>query len=105
MYRRSMRADAARIGHVLAGLEFPAAKWQLVMHAEDYGADATTRAQVWSLPVGSYADPAAVLAALGLAPAPASRRSRPAGLPDRCSPPSARTTLVGDPRNDHRPVG
>ena len=41
--RRSARADMARIAHVLAGVTFPAAKWQLIMHAEDYGADATSR--------------------------------------------------------------
>ena len=49
--RRSARADMARIAHVLAGVTFPAAKWQLIMHAEDYGADATSRSDLWRLPV------------------------------------------------------
>lgn len=72
MSRRSLRADVLRLGHVLAGLAFPAAKWQLIMHAEAYGADADTCVELWSLPTGSYPDQHAVLAALGLvAPRPA----------------------------------
>lgn len=63
--RRSARADTARIAHVLAGIPFPAAKWQLIMHAEDYGADATSRADLWRLPAAVYPDLAAVHAALG----------------------------------------
>jgi hypothetical protein len=75
VYRRSPRADAQRISQVLAGITFPAAKWQLIMHAEDYGADAATRAELWSLPAMTYADLPDVLAALGLVGAP----RRPAG--------------------------
>lgn len=74
MYRRTPRADAQRIGQVLAGIEFPAAKWQLIMHAEEYGADATTRAELWSLPARSYGDLVAVLAALGLVAPPTAIR-------------------------------
>ncbi|HXV92518.1 MAG TPA: DUF2795 domain-containing protein [Pseudonocardia sp.] len=77
MYRRSPLADVRRLGQVLADAEFPAAKWQLIMHGEAYGADASTRAQLWSLPVRTYADLAAVLAALGLAAGPPA--SAPAG--------------------------
>lgn len=65
----SARADAVRLAQVLSGTAFPAAKWQLVIHAEDYGADARTRADLWRLPAGTYADLGAVLVALGL-PAP-----------------------------------
>lgn len=64
--RRTPGADIRRIAPVLAGAEFPAAQWQLVMHVEDYGADARTRADVWALPVGTYPDLGAVLRALGL---------------------------------------
>ncbi|HVL84461.1 MAG TPA: DUF2795 domain-containing protein [Pseudonocardia sp.] len=73
MNRRSIRTDVQRLGQVLADLPFPAAKWQLVVFAEEYGADITTREQLWSLPPGSYADLGAVLAALGLAPAVSGR--------------------------------
>ncbi|MCX6465435.1 MAG: DUF2795 domain-containing protein, partial [Pseudonocardiales bacterium] len=73
MMRRSSRADVARVRHVLAGVTFPAAKWQLIIHAEDYGADATTRTDLWRLPAGVYPDIQAVLAALGMVAAPAPR--------------------------------
>jgi hypothetical protein len=79
---RTPRADIQRLSQVLAGIEFPAAKWQLIMYAEDYGADAATRAELWSLPTGSYADLTRVFAALGLiSPAPRLRagyRAQPA---------------------------
>lgn len=65
MDRNPRRADIARLGHVLADVDFPAAKWQLVTHAENYGADATTRDDLWRLPAGEYADLVAVLVALG----------------------------------------
>jgi hypothetical protein len=70
VYRRSLRADIQRISQVLAGLDFPAAKWQLIMYAEEYGADSTTRADLWSLPTGIYTDLSRVLVALGLVPQP-----------------------------------
>lgn len=58
---------------MLSGLPFPAAKWQVITHAEAYGADAATRGDLWSLPVGSYPDLPAVLVGLGLAKAFATR--------------------------------
>jgi hypothetical protein len=64
VYRRNPRADAERVSQVLAGMDYPAAKWQLLMQAEEYGADASTRAELWSLPTGQYADLDAVLSAL-----------------------------------------
>jgi hypothetical protein len=75
MSRRSIRADVERISQVLAGLDYPAAKWQLIMCAEEYGADAGTRAQLWSLRAGSYPGLAAVLGALGLTDGPPPLRS------------------------------
>ena len=77
MYRRTTRADVARIGHVLAGLTYPAAKWQIVAQADAYGADAVTTAQLWSLPTGTYRDLAAVCLALGLVPARGGHRRQP----------------------------
>ena len=71
--RRNVRADIARIRHVLADVPFPAAKWQLIIHAEDYGADSGTRADLWGLPARSYADLNAVLGALGLLAVPSPR--------------------------------
>lgn len=82
MHRRNIGAATRRLGQVLAGAEFPAAKWQLVMHAEHYGADADTRSELWSLPPGTYGDLGDVLVALGLAlPGPRRRpryRAQPA---------------------------
>ncbi|MFR9803995.1 hypothetical protein ACL02T_17095 [Pseudonocardia sp. RS010] len=68
MYRRTSRADLARLGHVLAGLSYPAAKWQIIAHADHYGADSVSAAQLWSLPVGTYPDLTAIGVALGLLP-------------------------------------
>jgi len=68
--RKVTHADVQRIRHVLAGLAFPAEKWQLIMHAEDYGADSATRADLWGLPAGTYDGIAAVLVALGPASGP-----------------------------------
>lgn len=66
MHRRNPRADVRRLSYVLAGIPFPAAKWQLIMHAEEYGADAASRAELWALPASSYPDLRSVLSALGL---------------------------------------
>ena len=74
-------ADIQRIRHVLTGVPFPAAKWQLIIHAEEYGADAPTRADLWGLPAGTYDGFAAVVAALGYAappPRPGYRTAPPA---------------------------
>ncbi|MBW0136186.1 DUF2795 domain-containing protein [Pseudonocardia abyssalis] len=69
--------DIQRIRHVLAGVAFPAAKWQLIIHAEDYGADASTRTELWGLPAGTYDGLGAVVAALGWAAPPPRREYRP----------------------------
>ncbi|GAA4684147.1 hypothetical protein GCM10023215_18560 [Pseudonocardia yuanmonensis] len=68
MYRRTSRADLARLGHVLAGLSYPAAKWQIIAHADHYGADSVSAGQLWSLPVGTYPDLVSIGVALGLLP-------------------------------------
>lgn len=76
---RGTPADIQRIRHVLTGVSFPAAKWQLIIHAEEYGADARTRADLWGLPAGTYDGAAAVVAALRFtAPAPPPRTAPPA---------------------------
>ncbi len=67
VYRVDPCGDTERVSQVLAGMVFPAAKWQLVMHAEAYGADAATRAELWALPTGSYADLRSVLDAVAAA--------------------------------------
>lgn len=64
--RRDHQADVERIGQVLDGLLYPAARWQVIAQADHYGADAVTRAQLVALPVRAYVDLGAVLAALGL---------------------------------------
>ncbi|GAA1846552.1 hypothetical protein GCM10009836_27650 [Pseudonocardia ailaonensis] len=68
MNRRTVRADVARLAQVLAGLRYPAAKWQIIAHADHYGADSVSTAQLWSLPVAVYQDLAAVCVALGVLP-------------------------------------
>ena len=67
MYRSDPCDGAERVCQVLAGMAFPAAKWQLVMQAEEYGADAATRAELWALPAGCYADVQAVVDAVSAA--------------------------------------
>lgn len=76
--RKGTPSDVQRIRYVLTGLSFPAAKWQLIMHAEEYGADASTRADLWGLPAGSYDGLATVVAALGFTAAPPRAGHRPA---------------------------
>ena len=79
--RKGTLVDVQRIRHVLTGVSFPAAKWQLIAHAEEYGADATTRADLWGLPAGTYDGVAAIVAALGFAtppPRPGYRTAPPA---------------------------
>lgn len=77
MARREERASVERVTQVLAGIEWPAAKWQLISYSEEYGADAATRGQLWSLPPGTYPSVATVLGALGLASGLRLLRPRP----------------------------
>ncbi|MGH3585408.1 MAG: DUF2795 domain-containing protein [Pseudonocardia sp.] len=63
-HRIDSTVDLERMSQILAGAQYPAAKWQLIMHAEEHGADGRTRAELWALPAGSYKDLPAVLAAL-----------------------------------------
>ena len=54
-----------RLGHVLAGLGFPAVRWQLVAQADYYGADSRSRTELGRLPAaGPYRDLAAVISAV-----------------------------------------
>jgi len=55
---------AVRLGHVLAGLRFPATRWQLVAQADYYGADSKSRTELGRLPAGLYRDLAAVISAI-----------------------------------------
>jgi hypothetical protein len=88
----SARADTVRLAQVLSGTAFPAAKWQLVIQVEDYGADARSRADMWRLPAGTYADLGAVLVALGL-PAPGGAPAHRDGY--REAPPAQAAALDG----------
>jgi hypothetical protein len=49
---------------VLNDPRFPAAAWEILTHAELYGADATTRAALRALPTGRYRTLRAVAAVL-----------------------------------------
>jgi len=82
-----VRPAVQGITQVLAGLEYPAAKWQVLAEADHYGADSASRAQLWTLRPGTYRDLRSVLAELGLVAdtrIPASGRgSRSVRLPRR----------------------
>jgi hypothetical protein len=67
VYRIDPRDNVERMSQVLAGMAFPAAKWQLVMQAEAYGADAESRAELWALSTGIYPDLRSVLDAVAAA--------------------------------------
>src|SRR6185369_15574441 len=45
-----MSGTDQRLRHVLAGLAFPAQRWQVIVEAEYYGADARTRQELRALP-------------------------------------------------------
>lgn len=66
MGRRNVCADIERVSQVLADMEWPAAKWQLISYVEEYGADAATRAQLWAVPPGTYPTLSRLLATMGL---------------------------------------
>jgi hypothetical protein len=68
--RSGVRAAAVRISQVLAELDYPAAKWEVLAEADHYGADMASRAQLWALPAGTYPDLTSVLVGLGLVGAP-----------------------------------
>lgn len=62
------REDVTRLHGVLAGVSWPAQKWQLIAHAERDPVgpgrpDQRTVEQLWALPTGRYIDPTQVLAA------------------------------------------
>jgi Protein of unknown function (DUF2795) len=60
------RGDIARLNLALAGVSYPAQKWQLIAYAErdpiGHGrTDLRTSRQLWALPSGQYADTSQVL--------------------------------------------
>jgi len=55
---------AQRLRHVLAGQQFPAERWQLIVGAELYGADAQTRGELQALPPKRYVSLAEVLSTI-----------------------------------------
>jgi uncharacterized protein DUF2795 len=52
------------VRQVLAGLAYPARKWQIVTQADLYGADTHTRSRLHRLPVREYRSPADISATL-----------------------------------------
>jgi hypothetical protein len=64
--RTATRIDTGtgRVASTLAGLRFPAMRWQLIAEADYYGADAITRDELAGLPAQLYQDLATVTAAL-----------------------------------------
>jgi hypothetical protein len=59
-----MSGTDQRLRHVLAGLSFPARRWEVIAEAEHYGADAHTRRELRALPEGRFESFAALLWAL-----------------------------------------
>lgn len=59
-----MSSAAQRLRHVLAGQQFPAERWQLIVGAEFYGADAQTRYELQALPPKRYVSLAEVLSTI-----------------------------------------
>jgi Protein of unknown function (DUF2795) len=55
---------AQRLRHVLAGQQFPAERWQLIVGAELYGADAQSRLELQALPPKRYTSFAEVLSTI-----------------------------------------
>jgi Protein of unknown function (DUF2795) len=55
---------AQRLRHVLAGQQFPAERWQLIVGAEFYGADAQSRRELQTLPPKRYTSLAEVLSTI-----------------------------------------
>lgn len=59
-----MSSAAQRLRHVLAGQQFPAERWQLIVGAEFYGADAQSRLELQALPPRRYTSLAEVLSTI-----------------------------------------
>ncbi len=72
-----MSSAAQRLCHVLAGHQFPSERWQLIVGAEFYGADAQTRHELQALPPRRYLSLAEVLSTIdgGRTPATPIRRA------------------------------
>ena len=72
-----MTGTDQRLRYVLAGLSFPAQRWQVIAEAEHYGADARTRSELRALPEARFETFAALLWALERATATTRAASRP----------------------------
>jgi hypothetical protein len=56
--------EAHQVAAALAGVVYPARRWQLLAQADHYGADVHTRAELSRLPEGLYPDLATVIATI-----------------------------------------
>jgi hypothetical protein len=90
----SIDPDSVGIRDVLAGVRFPAPRWQLVAHAQHWGATPSCISELVSLPVREYRSLNDVAAAIGHQRSLNGRG--PAGPP----PPAAGHRV---PRPGHRP--
>jgi hypothetical protein len=94
---------------ILAGLRFPADRWQVLAHVDHFGVDPGTRHLFWSLPERTYPSAGSVLTALGARPT----ADRPVDrAPDRASelPPSRPERALNRPPGERpgplgRPAG
>lgn len=109
MTRINVDLNAIGIREVLAGLSFPARRWEIIAEAHYYGADAGCVAELARLPVGVYPNVAAVageLKQLRAAARMARMSARPPALPARSaamparSPATARRNPVQTPARE-----
>jgi hypothetical protein len=83
----SIDPESVGIRDVLAGVRFPAPRWQLVAHAQHWGATPSCITELVALPVRDYRSLADVAAAIAQQRSAMARR-----------PPDARPDPPNDPR-------
>lgn len=95
----SIDPDSVGIRDVLAGVRFPAPRWQLVAHAQHWGATPSCITELVTLPVRDYRNLNDVAAAI------AHQRSIAAQAPSqpRPDPAAEGRTARPDPRRGRRP--
>jgi Protein of unknown function (DUF2795) len=95
----SIDPDSVGIRDVLAGVRFPAPRWQLVAQAQHWGATPSCITELVALPVREYRNLNDVAAAI------AQQRSGAAGRPPeaRPDPPAESRTPASGPRRAPQP--
>ena len=92
----SINPDSVGIRDVLAGVRFPAPRWQLVAHAQHWGATPSCITELVTLPVREYRNLSDVAAAIAQQRSAAHRPAEP-----RPEPPTGGARPTG-PRRGRR---